>query len=184
MTEPTIAAAPRPGSRAERMSHPRAIDTLKFVAERHGVCVRPIVLRRTDRETGQTDIIEVPCGATLAAKCKPCAERGRRRRIQQIREGWHLDTEPNVPVKPAGDDVLELVRLRAHLEFERSEAERAAAMDTCGRPRRGHHRSRRGDRRHRTTRAPDARIPHTETAQDPVDAAAQRHPRTAPTTGG
>ena len=111
MTAPLIEAAPRPGSRAERMSHPRAIDTLKLVAERHGVCVRPIVLRRTDRETGQTDIIEVPCGATLAGKCKPCAERGRRRRIQQIREGWHLDTEPTVPVKPAGDDVLELVRL-------------------------------------------------------------------------
>jgi hypothetical protein len=129
MTAPLTEAVPRPGSRAERMSHPRAIDTLKFVAERHGVCVRPIVLRRTDRETGQTDIIEVPCGATLAAKCKPCAERGRRRRIQQIREGWHLDTEPTVPVKPASDDVLELVRLRAHLEFERSEAERAARFD-------------------------------------------------------
>ncbi|WP_347403565.1 hypothetical protein [Solwaraspora sp. WMMD406] len=25
----------------------------------------------------------------MAAKCKPCAERGRRLRIQQIREGWH-----------------------------------------------------------------------------------------------
>jgi hypothetical protein len=126
MTAPLTEVAPRPGSRADRMSHPRAIDALKFVAERHGVCVRPIVLRRTDRETGQTDVIEVPCGATLASKCKPCAERGRRRRIQQIREGWHLDTEPTVPIKPATDDVLELVRLRAHLEFERSEAERAA----------------------------------------------------------
>ncbi len=46
--------------------------------------------------------------------------------IRQIREGWHLDTEPTVAVKPASDDVLELVRLRAQLEFERSEAERAA----------------------------------------------------------
>ena len=104
MTTPVPTRAdttPRAGSRADRMSHPRAIDTLKLVAERHGLCVRPIVLRRTDRETGQTDIIEVPCGATIAAKCKPCAERGRRRRIQQIREGWHLDT---VPVKPAGDE--------------------------------------------------------------------------------
>jgi hypothetical protein len=129
MTELAVDAPPRPGSRADRMSHPRAIDTLKTVAQIHGVCVRPIVLRRTDRETGQTDIVEVPCGATLATKCKSCAEKGRRRRIQQIREGWHLDTEPTVPVKRAGDDVLELVRLRAHLEFERSEAERGARWD-------------------------------------------------------
>jgi hypothetical protein len=80
------------------MSHPRASDAVKTVAERHGVCVRPIAIRRINTSTGQTSIIEVPCGATLASKCKPCAERGRRLRIQQIREGWHLTEEPAVPV--------------------------------------------------------------------------------------
>ncbi|WP_349879405.1 hypothetical protein ABIH81_06035 [Micromonospora sp. HUAS YX12] len=54
-----------------------------------------------------------------AVKCKPCAEKGRRLRIQQIREGWHLADEPAVrPDKPDGD-ALALVRARAHLEFER-----------------------------------------------------------------
>jgi hypothetical protein len=119
----------RPGSRADRMSKPLATDTLRSLAENHGVCVRPLAIRRTDTHTGQTEIVEVPCGATLAAKCKPCAERNRRLRIQQIREGWHLETEPTPAPEPAGDGVLELVRLRAHLEFERDDAERNARWD-------------------------------------------------------
>ncbi|WP_425305984.1 replication initiator [Actinocatenispora sera] len=36
----------------------------------------------------------MPCGATSAAKCEPCAEANRRLRMQQIREGWHLTEEP------------------------------------------------------------------------------------------
>jgi hypothetical protein len=80
--------------------------------------------------TGLTEVIEVPCGATLASKCKPCAERGRRLRIQQIREGWHLVDEPAVTSDRPGDDVLALVRLRAHLEFEGAEAERQSRWDT------------------------------------------------------
>ena len=123
------AVAPRPGSRADRMSHPRATDALRLLAEHHGVCVRPLALRRTDTTTGQTEIVEVPCGATLASKCKPCAERGRRLRIQQIREGWHLDHEPAITPHRPGDDVMELVRLRAHLEFERNESERGSRWD-------------------------------------------------------
>jgi hypothetical protein len=88
-----------------------------------------LAIRRTDTHTGQTEIVEVPCGATLAVKCKPCAERNRRLRIQQIREGWHLDQEPTVTPDRPGDDVLELVRLRAHLEFERDDAVRTARLD-------------------------------------------------------
>ena len=111
------------------MSHPRSVEVLRDLAEAHGVCVRPVTIRRTDTVTGQTEVIEVPCGARLAAKCKPCAERGWRLRIQQIREGWHLAEEPAVAVVRPGEDVLSLVRLRAHLEFERAEAERAAQWD-------------------------------------------------------
>ena len=47
-----------------------------------------------------------------------------RLRIAQIREGWHLTEEPTVPVKPPDGDVRELVKLRAHLEFEREAAVR------------------------------------------------------------
>src|SRR6266498_1437174 len=96
-TNPDTAAdqpdPPRPGSRADRMAMPLARDVLKGLAEHHGVCVRPLVIRRTDRHTGATDLVDVPCGARLASKCKPCAERNRRLRIQQLREGWHLADE-------------------------------------------------------------------------------------------
>ncbi|SCL16861.1 hypothetical protein GA0074694_1797 [Micromonospora inyonensis] len=110
---------PRPGSRAARMRQPLAKEALKQLAEQHGVCVRPLALRRIDTVTGLTEVVEVPCGATLAVKCKPCAERGRRLRIQQIREGWHLADEPAVQPDRPGEDALALVRVRAHLEFER-----------------------------------------------------------------
>src|SRR5689334_19117795 len=119
------ASEPEPGSRAARMRRPLAKAVLFALAEHHKVCPHPYVLRRTDTWTGQTDFVEVPCGARLASKCKTCAERIRRLRIQQFREGWHLADEPAVEPRPAGEDVLSLVRLRAHYEFERAECERA-----------------------------------------------------------
>jgi hypothetical protein len=120
---------PRPGSRAARMRMPLAGEALREIAQRYGVCVRPLAIRRIDSVTGQADIIEVPCGARLASKCKPCAERNRRARIQQISEGWHLAEEPAITPDPPGTDVLALVRLRAHLEFGRDESLRAARWD-------------------------------------------------------
>ncbi|WP_328466322.1 replication initiation protein [Actinoplanes sp. NBC_00393] len=95
-------------------------EALRGLAERHGVCVRPLALRRTDTVTGLTEVVEVPCGARLAAKCKPCAERNRRLRIQQIREGWHLADEPAVRPDRPGESDLDLVKTRAHLEFDRA----------------------------------------------------------------
>jgi hypothetical protein len=117
------------GSRVARLSVPLAKDVLRRLAEKHGVCVRPIAIRCIDTVTGQADIIEVPCGARLASKCKPCAERNRRDRIAQISEGWHLDYEPQITPDPPGEDVLALVRLRAQLEFARDGAQREAKWD-------------------------------------------------------
>lgn len=112
---------PRLGSRADRMAMPIAKDVLRKVAEDVGVCIRPLAIRRTDTDTGRTDNINVPCGARLASQCKPCAERNRRLRIQQIREGWHLAEEPMVAPERPADDVIGLVSTRAHLEFDRAE---------------------------------------------------------------
>jgi hypothetical protein len=120
---------PRPGSRADRLARPLARHVLRATAEHAGVCVRPVLLRRTDRETGRTEIIEVACGARLAAKCKPCAERNRRLRVQQIRDGWHLPDEPTVPVEPPAEETAALVRARADLEFDRRRAETLADWD-------------------------------------------------------
>ncbi len=140
MTATALLSEPRPGSRAARMRQPLAKDAMRLLAERNGVCVRPLPLRRTDTVTGLTEVVEVPCGARLAAKCKPCAERNRRLRIQQIREGWHLEDEPAVRPEQPSRDVLDLVKTRAHLEFDREalryepitpneRAERLAALD-------------------------------------------------------
>ena len=113
---------PRPGSRADRMLIPVAKDTLRHIAEEVGACVRPLAMRRTDTLTGKTEVLDVPCGARLASKCKPCAERNRRDRIDQIREGWHLADEPIPAPERPSDDVRALLSTRAHLEFDRHEA--------------------------------------------------------------
>ena len=71
-----------------------APDVLHDLAVKHGVCVRPVLSRLTDTTTGQTTVVPIPCGSTQARKCPPCAERARRLRMQQCREGWHRDDEP------------------------------------------------------------------------------------------
>ncbi|GAB1688370.1 replication initiator [Krasilnikovia sp. M28-CT-15] len=139
MTAPTLPITPaeapaprpqvRPGSRAARLALPRAVDALKQLAAEHGVCIRPIALRRTDLTTGQTELIDLPCGATLEAKCPPCAKRARHYRQVQIREGWHRTDEPLPPPAPATDDQKALISLRAHFEFYRVQAERNAEWD-------------------------------------------------------
>jgi hypothetical protein len=110
---------PRPGSRAARLALPRAVDALKALAVEHGVCIRPIALRRTDLTNGQTELIDLPCGATLEAKCPPCAQKARRLRQVQIREGWHRTDEPLPPPHPATEEQKALPpflvhELRAH----------------------------------------------------------------------
>jgi hypothetical protein len=101
------------------MAQPLSRDVLRHLAEHAGVCVHPLAMRRIDRYTGRTEIIDIPCGARLASKCKPCAERNRRLRQTQIREGWHLTEEPTVPVEQPSSEVVALLRLRAEFLFER-----------------------------------------------------------------
>jgi hypothetical protein len=71
-------------------------DALRELAEANGVCVRPIVHEVYDSETGHTHLVPTPCGATRATKCAPCAQKNRLLRMQQCREGWHLEEEPEV----------------------------------------------------------------------------------------
>lgn len=112
-------------TRAERQAMPRALDVAIELAKQHGVCVRPVVLRRLDTHTGKTEDINVPCGATMDAKCPTCARRNRYLRMAQCREGWHLDAEPTTtPDKPT-DEQLWLVEFRADVQAQRDAAERA-----------------------------------------------------------
>ncbi|GAA1342312.1 hypothetical protein GCM10009635_56570 [Actinocatenispora thailandica] len=120
---------PRPGSRAARLLQPIAKDVAAELAKQFGVCVKPVWLRRTNTATGETELISVPCGATSAAKCEPCAEANRRLRMQQIREGWHLTEEPVTTPDAPTDEQRELVEYRAVLEFARTSVVMAAEWE-------------------------------------------------------
>jgi hypothetical protein len=105
-------STPRPGSRAARLRLPRAIDALKNLALEYGVCIRPVTLRRTELVTGETELIDLPCGATREDKCPSCAKKAKRLRQRQIREGWHRTDEPNPGPDPATEEQKTLIRLR------------------------------------------------------------------------
>src|SRR5499433_3611340 len=109
-------------SRADRMANPTTRDAVRAVAENHGACMRPIQLRRTNTVTGEVDQVLIPCGATLASICPPCADRAKNLRAAQCREGWHLDTEP-IPPSPPPDKVQAMwVEHRAQAQAARDQA--------------------------------------------------------------
>ncbi|WP_346742673.1 replication initiator [Spongiactinospora sp. TRM90649] len=95
------AASDRALPRAVRQAMPQAREVMQEVARQYGVCIRPVPLKRTDTRTGASEIIDVPCGATLDVRCEPCARRNRQLRTAQCREGWHLETEPAITPDPA-----------------------------------------------------------------------------------
>jgi excisionase family DNA binding protein len=69
-------------------------ELVREAAVAQGVCARPVISRVTDMETGEVRLVPIWCGSTCEDRCPACAERARRLRMQQCREGWHLDTEP------------------------------------------------------------------------------------------
>lgn len=83
ISDPIRATAPRLG-----------IEDYQAAAETAGVCTRPVLQKVTNTHTGHSQIIAIPCGHTRANRCTPCAEKARRLRMQQCREGWHRLDEP------------------------------------------------------------------------------------------
>lgn len=65
-------------------------------AEDMGACLRPIAVKRIDTTTGESMVVPIPCGATQSAVCPSCADKARRLRVHQAREGWHLEHEPRI----------------------------------------------------------------------------------------
>ncbi|GAA2680749.1 hypothetical protein LV78_003915 [Actinosynnema pretiosum] len=102
-------------TRADRMKQPAALDVARAVAEEHGVCVRPLAKERIDLDTGRIEIVPVPCGSTVASVCPTCAEKNRRLRMAQCREGWHLTEEPDFTPDSPDHDQRELTAYRADL---------------------------------------------------------------------
>nr|WP_308202384.1 replication initiator [Lentzea flava] len=60
----------------------------------------------------------------MASKCPACADRNRRSRMAQCREGWHLDHEPVAEQEAPTSDQVELVTYRTDLTAEYRQAQR------------------------------------------------------------
>jgi len=78
-------------------------DAARTVADAHRVCTRPLLRTVTDTLTGDEATIPIACGSTRDHVCGPCADKARRLRMQQCRDGWHRTTEPDPPT-PAEDE--------------------------------------------------------------------------------
>lgn len=82
-------------------------DMATAAAESVGVCVRPMLRTVTDRATGDVTAVPIACGSTRASVCPTCADKARRLRMHQCREGWHLTDDPLPPPAPDGGDLVE-----------------------------------------------------------------------------
>jgi len=70
---------------------------VRTLAINESVCVRPVLRRVTDRATGATTTVAIPCGSTSESRCPSCATKARWLRMTQCAEGWHRDDEPEEP---------------------------------------------------------------------------------------
>jgi hypothetical protein len=113
-TEPTILDVARM-TRAQRAALPLSAEVVQALAEEHGVCIRPLAMRRIEIATGRVDVVPVPCGSTREDQCPPCADKARQLRMAQCREGWHLDTEPLISRAKPSEDHKALMATRADL---------------------------------------------------------------------
>ena len=102
-------------TRTQRATLPISADVAQALAKQHGVCIRPLAMRRIDTTTGRIDIVPVPCGSTRQAQCPPCADKARRLRMAQCRQGWHLDQEPVTQRTTPTDEHKALMAARADL---------------------------------------------------------------------
>ncbi|MDI2130823.1 replication initiator [Yinghuangia seranimata] len=109
-------------TRVERARMPFAKEVVRAAALEHGVCIRPVALRRTDITTGEVEVVDVPCGAALASVCASCAERKRQLRMAHCREGRHLTEEPDLSADEPNQTQRWLVEVRADVTRDHDQA--------------------------------------------------------------
>jgi hypothetical protein len=102
-------------TRAQRAALPISADVARALAEQHGVCIRPLAMRRIDTITGRVEVAPVACGSTRQDQCRPCADKARRLRMAQCRQGWHLEDEPVTDRVAPSEDHTALMATRADL---------------------------------------------------------------------
>jgi hypothetical protein len=130
ITEPINLDAARM-TRAQRAALPLSTEVIQTIAEHHGVCVRPLAMRRIDTTTGRVDVVPVPCGSTRDDQCRSCAEKARRLRMAQCRQGWHLDVEPVIHRATPSEDHQALMATRADLAAAYTECRARGNEASC-----------------------------------------------------
>jgi hypothetical protein len=118
-------------TRAQRATLPLSADVAHALAQEHGVCLRPLAMRRIDITTGRIEVVPVPCGSTREDQCSPCAEKARRLRMAQCRHGWHLDTEPTTDRATPSEEHKALMGARADLLAAYTECKTRGDELTC-----------------------------------------------------
>jgi hypothetical protein len=118
-------------TRAQRAALPISADVARALAEQHGVCIRPLAMRRIDTTTGRIEVVPVPCGSTREDQCRPCAEKARRLRMAQCRQGWHLEDEPVTSRAAPTADHTELMATRADLLAAYTECKTSGDEISC-----------------------------------------------------
>jgi hypothetical protein len=131
MTPTEPAASTAQTTRAQRAALPLSAEVAQVLAEQHGVCVRPLAMRRIDTTTGRVDVVPVPCGSTREDQCRPCADKARRLRMAQCRDGWHLETEPVIERAKPAEEHAELMAVRADLFAAYAECRAGGDQESC-----------------------------------------------------
>jgi hypothetical protein len=130
IADPTTLDAARM-TRAKRAALPISADVARALAEQHGVCIRPLAMRRIDTTTGRIEVVPVPCGSTREDQCRPCAAKARRLRMVQCRQGWHLEDEPVTARSAPSEDHKELMATRADLLAAYAECKASGDEVSC-----------------------------------------------------
>ncbi|RKT84227.1 hypothetical protein SAMN05421805_103153 [Saccharopolyspora antimicrobica] len=123
----SLAGMESAGTAARRMKGPRGWEIARATAEAEDVCIRPLLKRRTNLDTGASEVVPIACGSRLSSVCPPCARRYARIVRGQCREGWHLTEEPAEPEPDA--DTVWLMKFRADLMEQGREAQRNGDAD-------------------------------------------------------
>jgi hypothetical protein len=118
-------------TRQQRAALPLSTEVAQVIAEQHGVCIRPLAMRRIDTATGRVDVVPVACGSTREEQCRPCADKARGLRMAQCREGWHLDQEPVIQRATPSAEQQELMAARADLLLAHTQCRAAGDEDSC-----------------------------------------------------
>jgi hypothetical protein len=118
-------------TRAQRAVLPLSTDVAQALAEQHGVCIRPLAMRRIDTTTGRVEVVPVPCGSTREDQCRPCSEKAHKLRMVQCRQGWHLEAEPVTERATPTEDQKTLMATRADLATAYTQCRATGDEDSC-----------------------------------------------------